>query len=76
MKEVRAGSVLTLHAGTAALDARKALQEEYYWKLEAKEHKEDFAQTVEHTTWLITDAVRMQMLSDIPISTFLSGGVD
>ncbi|MCX4320590.1 MAG: asparagine synthase (glutamine-hydrolyzing) [Lachnospiraceae bacterium] len=76
VKEVRAGSVLTLHAGTAALDARKALQEEYYWKLEAKEHTEDFAQTVEHTTWLITDAVRMQMLSDIPISTFLSGGVD
>ena len=32
--------------------------------------------TVEKTTWLVEDAVKKQMLSDIPISTFLSGGVD
>lgn len=75
VKEVRAGSILTLHAD-AALDVEKSMQEEYYWKLAVKEHTEDFAQTVEHTAWLVTDAVRMQMLSDIPISTFLSGGVD
>ena len=33
-------------------------------------------ETIEKTSWLIHDAVRMQMLSDIPICTFLSGGVD
>ena len=32
--------------------------------------------TVEKTAWLVEDAVKKQMLSDIPISTFLSGGVD
>lgn len=74
VREVRAGSMLTLDASIP--DSEDGLQEEYYWKLEAREHTENFAQTVEHTTWLLTDAVRLQMLSDIPISTFLSGGVD
>ena len=32
--------------------------------------------TIEKTAWLVEDAVKKQMLSDIPISTFLSGGVD
>lgn len=76
VKEVRAGSILTVHAGNGSLGIDQCLQEESYWKLAANAHTEDFEQTVEHTGWLITDAVRMQMLSDIPISTFLSGGVD
>lgn len=75
IKEVRAGSMLTFHAAGAG-NIHGKLQEEYYWKLEINNHTENFAQTVEHTGWLIADAVRMQMLSDIPISTFLSGGVD
>ena len=47
-----------------------------YWKLEAKLHEDSVEETIEKTSWLIHDAVRMQMLSDIPICTFLSGGVD
>ena len=47
-----------------------------YWKLEAKLHEDSVEDTIEKTSWLIHDAVRMQMLSDIPICTFLSGGVD
>lgn len=74
IKEVRAGSMLTFSVHSP--DDENHLREEYYWRLEAREHTENFAQTVEHTTWLLTDAVRLQMLSDIPISTFLSGGVD
>ncbi|MBR1851808.1 MAG: asparagine synthase (glutamine-hydrolyzing) [Lachnospiraceae bacterium] len=52
------------------------LQDICYWKLESRPHTEDFDTTVEHTAWLIEDAVTLQMLSDIPISTFLSGGID
>ncbi len=33
-------------------------------------------ETIEKTAWLVEDAVKKQMLSDIPISTFLSGGLD
>lgn len=47
-----------------------------YWKLEAKPHEDSVKETIEKTSWLVHDAVRMQMLSDIPICTFLSGGVD
>lgn len=52
-------------------------QQEYcYWQLISQPHEEDYKKTVEHTSYLVTDAIRMQMLSDVPICTFLSGGVD
>lgn len=47
-----------------------------YWKLMDREHTENFAQTVEHTRALVIDAIRRQMVSDVPIGTFLSGGLD
>lgn len=47
-----------------------------YWTLESRPHEDSWEQTVEKTRWLVTDAVRLQMLSDVPICTFLSGGVD
>ncbi|MDO5409423.1 MAG: asparagine synthase (glutamine-hydrolyzing) [Lachnospiraceae bacterium] len=52
------------------------LTEHCYWELESHPHEDSFAETVEKTAWLVEDSVKMQMLSDIPISTFLSGGVD
>lgn len=47
-----------------------------YWKLESLVHKDNYEETMEKTSYLITDAIKMQMLSDVPICTFLSGGVD
>lgn len=55
---------------------REGLKDRAYWELKAKEHTDSEKDTIEHTRWLVKDAVEMQMLSDIPISTFLSGGVD
>lgn len=54
----------------------EGLKDHGYWKLEAREHCDSVDDTIEKTSWLIHDAVKLQMLSDIPISTFLSGGVD
>ena len=47
-----------------------------YWELHAAEHTENFADTAAHVRELVTDAVRRQMISDVPIGTFLSGGLD
>lgn len=47
-----------------------------YWKLVSQPHEDSYKETVEKTSYLIRDAVKKQMVSDVPISTFLSGGVD
>lgn len=47
-----------------------------YWRLEAAEHKESESETIEHTHFLVTDAIRRQLISDVPLCTFLSGGLD
>lgn len=50
--------------------------EEAYWKLESRPHEDSMEETIEKTSWLLEDSIKKQMLSDIPISTFLSGGID
>ena len=47
-----------------------------YWKLEDREHNETFDQTVERVRFLVTDSIKRQLISDVPIGTFLSGGLD
>ncbi len=47
-----------------------------YWRLEAAEHTENESETIEHTHDLVTDAIRRQLVSDVPLCTFLSGGLD
>lgn len=47
-----------------------------YWKLRDREHLDSFGDTVEIVRYLVTDAIRRQMVSDVPIGTFLSGGLD
>ncbi len=47
-----------------------------YWKLKDREHTDTFEDTVDKVRWLVTDAIRRQMVSDVPIGTFLSGGLD
>jgi asparagine synthase (glutamine-hydrolysing) len=47
-----------------------------YWKLESKPHKESMEQTVEHTRTLLLDAIERQLGADVPVCTFLSGGLD
>ena len=47
-----------------------------YWKLRDREHTDSFGETCERVRFLVTDAIRRQLVSDVPIGTFLSGGLD
>jgi asparagine synthase (glutamine-hydrolysing) len=47
-----------------------------YFRLESRPHFDSYEETVEKTSFLVQDAIRRQMVSDVPICTFLSGGVD
>lgn len=63
-------------AECAFFTQESGLQKRIYWTLEAKEHPDNFAQTAEHVRFLVTDAIRRQLVSDVPLGTFLSGGLD
>lgn len=47
-----------------------------YWKLETKEHNDSLGKTCETITYLLQDTIENQLISDVPICTFLSGGLD
>ena len=46
-----------------------------YWKLEANEFDENEEEAVEHTYLLVKDSIERQLVSDVPLATFLSAGV-
>lgn len=47
-----------------------------YWDLESKEHTDSYKTTVENVEFLVKDSIEKQLISDVPVCTFLSGGVD
>ena len=49
---------------------------EQYWKLETKEHTDNFYQTCDTVKFLLDDSVKHQLVSDVPLCVMLSGGLD
>lgn len=47
-----------------------------YFQLKGEEHTDTYEKTVEKVRWLLQDSVKRQMVSDVPICTLLSGGLD
>ncbi|MGO5053747.1 asparagine synthase (glutamine-hydrolyzing) [Lachnospiraceae bacterium LCP25S3_G4] len=47
-----------------------------YWSLISHSHEDNYEKTIEKTCQLVIDSIQRQMISDVPICTFLSGGVD
>jgi len=62
-------SVLTVEAGR--------VEERRYWRIPSTiDRKPDENEWVERVRSRLDEAVRMQMVSDVPIGAFLSGGID
>lgn len=68
--------VKEIKPGHFAVFSRDGFKETRYWELECKEHADSYEQTVETVSFLVRDAIERQMVSDVPVCTFLSGGVD
>ncbi|GGO08932.1 asparagine synthetase B [Microbispora rosea subsp. aerata] len=68
MYEVRPGQVVKVR--------REGLSKRRYWQLEAREHTDDLPTTVRTVRELLDDIIERQLISDVPLCTLLSGGLD
>lgn len=68
MREVLPGEVVRID--------RQGLTRRRYWRLEAREHEDTLEQTIRRTRDLLEDIVQRQIVSDVPLCSLLSGGLD
>ncbi|MEV6157167.1 asparagine synthase (glutamine-hydrolyzing) [Nonomuraea sp. NPDC052129] len=68
MRELRPGHLLRVR--------REGLAIRRYWALEPREHTDDLDVTVSTIRALLEDIVGRQLVSDVPLCSLLSGGLD
>ncbi len=68
LRELRPGHMVTV--------GRWGIRERAYWRLEARPHTHDLKTTVGNIRALLEDIVTRQLISDVPVCTLLSGGLD
>ena len=69
-------NICELKPGDFAVFSRDGFREEAYFRLESYEHPDSYEDTVRHVRTLVEDSVLRQTVSDVPLCTFLSGGLD
>ena len=69
-------NIYELEPGCCAYYENRNITINRYWRLMDRPHSDSFDETVEKVRFLVTDAIKRQMVSDVPIGTFLSGGLD
>lgn len=52
------------------------IKKDMYWELKAEPFKETEKEAVEHVKELLIDSIDRQLVGDVPLCTFLSGGLD
>lgn len=62
--------------GEVIIYSQNSFTKKLYYQLKSTPHYDTPEETLEKTKWLIEDSIRMQLISDVPICTFLSGGID
>jgi len=68
LREVPPGHVVRVSAD--------GIREVRYWQLEDTGHSDDVPTTVRHVRELLEDTAQRQLVSDVPLCTLLSGGLD
>lgn len=69
-------NIYELKPGECGYFRNGKLKTHLYFELKEQQCNESFDEVLEHTKYLVTDAIKRQMVSDVPIGTFLSGGLD
>ncbi len=65
-----------LKSGYCGTYGRNGLKIRPYWQLTYKENSDSLETAVEKVRFLVTDSIKRQLVSDVPVCTFLSGGLD
>jgi asparagine synthase (glutamine-hydrolysing) len=68
--------ITELLPGQCATVNRSGIRKTKYWSLETIPHEEDIDTTAEHVRELLKDTTERQLVSDVPVGTLLSGGLD
>lgn len=58
------------------IDGEGKIDKKIYWSLVDKPHRDNLKQTIEKVRYLVIDSIERQLVSDVKVCTFLSGGLD
>lgn len=65
-----------LKPGEYAVFSKDGLKRKTYWSVKACEFEDNVDEATEKTRFLVKDAIERQLVSDVPLCCFLSGGLD
>lgn len=68
--------VYEVRPGYCLLYNRNGIRMRRYWSLASLPHKDNLNETAARVRELFTDTVERQLVSDVPVCAFLSGGLD
>lgn len=68
--------ICEIKPGFLAIYDRDGFSARPYFQLRSYEHPDSYEDTVKQVRYLVEDAVTRQLVSDVPLCTFLSGGLD
>lgn len=68
--------VQELKPGHYLVHDRNGTRTHKYWSLRSWRHEDDFTATVTKVRELVVDSIERQLVSDVPLGTLLSGGLD
>ena len=69
-------NIYELRPAHCAIFNSSGLHIERYWKLKSEKHTDSLGTTCSKVKFLLNDAITRQLVSDVPLCTFLSGGLD
>lgn len=69
-------NIQELRAAHVGIIDKQGFRTKRYWNVKSVEHTDSVLETATRVRQLLTDAVERQLVSDVPIGAFLSGGID